>query len=491
MKHSRQISPIRRIRQIFALTIGVSALFAATVLRAAEPVPPAPAPVASAVPTLRNDWVQLHEEMVADAKARADQIQIVLVGDSITRRWTTGAGRELYATRYAPHGALNLGISADGTQHVLWRLQHGVLDPLHPKMALIMIGTNNLGRSDPPAVANGVWAIVEQIRRTHPETRVLVVGIFPRVQANLNAKIPEVNKLLAKLDDGKMVKYIDFGKQFLLADGSLNMKIFTDGTHPEDPEGFRIWANAMQPTVDEWLKTPPVADVPPPAAPADNVTDLVPVTPDARNDWLYHHKNYAAQAAKGNCDLLFFGDAVMNCWGRPEGLFKKEYGKYRAWNFSIFGNRTENILYQLANGELDGIKPRLVVVQVQDNLTDSTPAADVVAGMAAIAKLIREKQPEAKVLLLGAFPLGEKPTDGVRKKIAEYNAGLAGVADNKKVFFFDPGNAFLPADGKLERGVTPSQNPYNAKAYEKWADVQRETIATLMGSTPSQEVKKP
>ena len=461
------------------LSVLTLCLATAAVLQAAEP-PPVPPLTASTTPTLRDDWVQLHESMVADAKARADKIQIVLVGDSITRRWTTGAGREFYAKRYEPVGAINLGISADGTQHVLWRLQHGVLDGLHPKMALIMIGTNNLARSEPPAVANGVWAIVEQIRRTHPETRVLVEGIFPRLQADLNAKIPAVNQLLAKLDDGKMVKYIDFGKQFLLADGSLNQKIFTDGTHPEDPEGFRIWADAVQPTVDEWLKTPPVLGVPPPAKPAPDDTDLGPVTPEPRSDWLnYHHKRFVDQAAKGKCDLLFFGDAVMNCWGRAEPLFKKEYGAYKPLNFSIFGNRTENILYQLANGTLGQLKPRLAVVQVQDNLYD-TPAKNVAAGMAAIVKLIREQRPETKVLLLGAFPVGAKPTDPMRAKVIEYNALLEELADGKGVFFFDPGKTFPAADGTLERGATPSQNPFTLKAYEKWADVQRETIATLM-----------
>ena len=69
----------------------------------------------------------------------------------------------------------------------------------------------------------------------------LVFAIFPRAQADLNAKAQVVNQSLAKLDDGKMVKYLDFNSQFLRADGSLNTEWFTDGVHPEKPEAFRVW----------------------------------------------------------------------------------------------------------------------------------------------------------------------------------------------------------------------------------------------------------
>ncbi len=458
----------------------------------------APTPVnslaASTTPTLPDAWGQLHESMVADAKARADKIQIVLLGDSITRRWTTGAGKPIYEKRYAPLGAINLGISSDGTQHVLWRLQHGVLDALHPKMVLLLIGTNNLSE-EPEAVAYGVWSIVNQIRTTHPETRVLVEAIFPRTvlpnfvskgtgpattgPASYGPKIPLVNQLLAKLDDGKMVRFIDFGAKFLKSDGSFDYDNFPDGTHPEKPGPFEIWADSVQPFVDEWLKEPPIPNVPPPPCPVAVPTDLVSSTPDSRNDWLLRFKRQQTVAAQsGSCDLLFLGGMTMGLWDKLNPAFQKEYGAYKALNFGSTGSRTESILWELQNGGMDGLKPKLVVVQMQDNILDDTPVENVVAGMKAISQSIMQKLPGSKILLLGDFPVGTSPNDPMRQKIADYNEQLAKLADNKSVYFLDVGRSFIHPDGTLD--PTPQPQPFAPAAFDHWADAQRDTITSLM-----------
>jgi lysophospholipase L1-like esterase len=437
---------------------------------------------ASTTPILNDDWGHIHERYVADAKARAAQIQLVFLGDSITIRWTSGAGRDIWATRYAPLGAINLGISADGTQHVLWRLQHGEIEPLHPKMVLLMIGTNNLGET-PDAVAYGVWSIVAEIRKTHPETRVLVEGIFPRADPKLEARIPSVNALLAKLDDGKMVKYIYFGDQFLKPDGTLNKEWFTDGTHPEKPEAFKVWADALQPVVDAWIKEPPIPNVPPPASPVPVPSDLLSSTPTPRNDWLFRFKRQQVQATKGNCDLFFLGGTTMSLWDRQQELFKKEYGSDKPLNFANWGSRTENILWELDNGGLTGLQPKVIVVQVQDNLLDNTPAANVAAGMEAITQRLLKLYPQSKVLLLGAFPVGDKPTDTRRVKIADYNTQLAKLADNKSVYFLDVGQSYIKPDGTLE--PIPAPYPWVPDSLQHWADAQRATIAALMqGAQP-------
>jgi lysophospholipase L1-like esterase len=455
---------------------------------AATPTPtPTPPPLeASTTPILNDDWGHGHERYVADAKARADQIQIVLLGDSITIRWTTGAGRDLYKERYEPLGAINLGISADGTQHVLWRIQNGELAPLHPKMVLLMIGTNDMGL-EPDAVAYGVWSVVNEIRKTHPDTRVLVEGIFPRednlpkVGGTLWPKIAIVNQLLAKLDDGKMVKYIYFGDKFLTPDGGLNREWFTDGTHPERPEAFKIWADAVQPVVDEWIKLPPVPNVPPPPSPVAVPADLTAATPVPRNDWLFRFKRQVAVAAKGNCDLLFLGGTTMSLWDRRQDLFLKEYRAYKALNFANNGSRTENIIWGLDNGGLTGLTPKVIVVQGQD-LNDNTPAENVAAGMGVITERLKKLYPQAKILLLGDFPMGAKPTDGIRTKIDSYNAALAKLADDKTVYFLDVGKAFIKADGSLEQ--IPAPAPFVPETFDKWADAQRDTIGSLMKSTP-------
>jgi lysophospholipase L1-like esterase len=435
------------------------------------------------VPVMPDEWrTEIHGKMAADAKARADQIQIVFVGDSITARWTSSPGEALWKKKYAPLGAINLGISSDGTQNVLWRLQNGVLDPLHPKMVILLIGTNNLS-SPPDAVAYGIWTIVACIRKKLPDARVLVQGIFPREdKPEYNARIAQVNALIARLDDGKMVKYVYFGDKFLKPDGLLDPEVFTDKVHPNVPEGFRIWDEQIYPIVQQWLKLSPIADTSPPRCPVPVPADLGPATATARNDWLFRHNRILATPAayKAKCRLLFLGDQVTQAWDRAPALFKKEYGRYTPLNFAIFGNRPENMLWQAGSGALDGLHPKLVVMQSQSFFHSPTAAEELAAGVEATARLLLKKLPESKVLMIGGFPLGEKPTDAIRAKISAYNARLAQVADNQRLFFLDIGKAFLKPDGTLEKGAVPSLQPYTEKSFAVWADAQRATIAQLM-----------
>lgn len=436
---------------------------------------------------MQDSWNDVHKGMVADAKARANDIQIVFAGDSITNCWH-GAGQKIWDERYAPLGAINLGISSDTTRNLLWRLQNGVLEPIHPKMVMLLIGVNNLlnPKITPEDVAYGVWANVAYIRKASPNTRVLVQGLFPcEAFPALTAKVPKVNVLLARLDDGKMVKFLDFGSKFLTPEGTLDRTIFRDGAHPIKPEGFQIWADSIQPTIDEWLKTPPIANVPPPPSPVGVPADPSGAIPEFRSDYLNRHKTLLAQAAKGHCDLLFLGDTTIACWDRVQPLAKNEYGPLHWLNFAIWGGRTEHILWQLENGALNGIRPKLVVVQVQDNLYDKTPAENVAAGMGAIVRVIRQKLPETRVLLLGAFPYGANPQDLSRVKIANYNALLAKLADGKSVYFLDPGKAFLEADGKVGALPIPGPTHLDSNIFERWADVQRATIHELMGAPVS------
>jgi len=437
------------------------------------------------VPVMNDEWrAEVHGKMVEDAKARADQIKIVFVGDSITARWTSSPGEKIWKEKYAPYGAINLGISSDGTENVLWRLQHGVLDPLHPTMIILLIGTNDL-RSEPDAVAYGVWTIVDYVRKKLPDARILVQGIFPREdKPEYNPRIAQVNAIISRLDDGKMVKYVYFGEKFLRPDGLLDPDVFTDKVHPNTPEGFRIWDAQIYPLVQQWLQLAPMANAPPPAFPLPVPADLGPATPVARNDWLFrHHRILSTPVAyKKQCQLLFLGDQVMNQWDRARTVFRKEYGEYKPLNFSIWNNRPENILWQVGSGTLDGLHPKLVVIQSQAFFNSPATAEDLAAGVEASARLVVKKIPAAKVLVIGGFPMGERPTDAIRAKISSYNAQLAKAADNKRIFFLDIGKAFLKSDGTLEKGAAPSVQAYTEQSFVHWADAQRDTIATLMGS---------
>jgi lysophospholipase L1-like esterase len=209
--------------------------------------------------TQPTNWVARHEGFLAEAKQ--EKFDLVFVGDSITDGWRRG-GLKVWQEFYAPCHALNLGIGGDRTEHVLWRLEHGELDGLHPKAVVLMIGTNNTGkekdgspRNSTAEIIEGVTAVVKQIRTKLPQSKLLLLAVFPRgtVDAPQRAQIKEINAAIAKLDDGKMTKFLDIGNVFLAEDGSIPKTIMPDLLHPNE-EGYRRWADAMEPTLAGMLK---------------------------------------------------------------------------------------------------------------------------------------------------------------------------------------------------------------------------------------------
>jgi lysophospholipase L1-like esterase len=181
--------------------------------------------------------------------------ELLFIGDSITQGWE-GAGKDVWARSYTRHKAVNLGIGGDRTQHVLWRLQNAPLDNVKPKAAVVMIGTNNSNGEDntPGQIAEGVAAIVRTLREKLPNTKVLLLAIFPRGE-NFNpqrGKLAQINQVLQKLDDGKNVFFLDIGHRFLDSNGLLPAEIMPDYLHLT-AQGYQIWADAIEPKLNELL----------------------------------------------------------------------------------------------------------------------------------------------------------------------------------------------------------------------------------------------
>lgn len=199
-------------------------------------------------------WKRRHEHILDMNKEGG--IELLFIGDSITQGWE-GAGKGVWDKRFAPRHAANLGFSGDRTQHVLWRLDHGEVDGIKPKAAVILIGTNNSNGSDNTAdeIADGVNAIVAQLHEKQPQMRALVLGIFPRGEKPnpQRDKIAAVSASIAKLDDGKMVRYLDISPMLLQPDGSISKEIMPDYLHLS-PKGYDIWADAIEASIDEMMK---------------------------------------------------------------------------------------------------------------------------------------------------------------------------------------------------------------------------------------------
>jgi beta-glucosidase len=228
---------------------------------AAQTNPPVAAPEIHAntaiVPEPRTDhWATNRQALVLKrAKDAPGNYDIEFIGDSITQGWED-SGNNVWREFYGKRKVINFGVSGDRTQHVLWRFENGQLDGIKAKAAVVMIGTNNSNNRDntEAEILAGVTAIVEQIRARQPDTKIILLGIFPR-GATFSAqrgKILQVNEALARLDDGKNIFYLDIGSQLIEGDGSISKTIMPDYLHPSEA-GYRIWANAMEPKLKELL----------------------------------------------------------------------------------------------------------------------------------------------------------------------------------------------------------------------------------------------
>ncbi|MCE9606256.1 MAG: GDSL family lipase [Planctomycetia bacterium] len=219
----------------------------------AKPVEPPEAPDVTITPVSRDGkWMIRHE--LINSRAVPGEVDVIFFGDSITQGWE-GDGKEVWAKYYGSRKAMNAGISGDRTQHVLWRIENGNIKGITPKLAVLMIGTNNSGRNTSEQIADGIKAIVAKLREKLPQTKVLVLAVFPRgpdAASKLRIVNEKANAIVKSLDDGKSIFYLDIGPQFLSADGTLDKKIMYDLLHLT-PEGYEIWAKSIEPKVVELL----------------------------------------------------------------------------------------------------------------------------------------------------------------------------------------------------------------------------------------------
>jgi len=240
-----------------------------------------------------------HKEFLKRIEQSQGVGDVVFLGDSITHGWE---GQKAWAEYFGDFKPVNLGIGGDQTGHVLWRITEGhELDNLKPKVAVIMIGTNNIGGYTAPQIAGGIADIVEELKRQKPDIKVLVLGVFPRGSsgdaersleqivegikpineelkkekpdlkllnaavrkleqhrgtipaAQLNKKVAEINAIIAKLDDGKTVFYKDIGHEFLDPNGGLSGEIMPDYLHLSG-KGYEIWGKAIKTDLEKLTK---------------------------------------------------------------------------------------------------------------------------------------------------------------------------------------------------------------------------------------------
>jgi len=189
-------------------------------------------------------------------------VGVLFLGDSITAGWSRVP--KLWAAGYSKYQPANFGIGGDRTEHVIWRIEQGELDKISPKVVVVMIGTNNTGDNAAVEIAAGNRKIVALIQEALPETKILLLAVFPRGPRTNGdgqadpweqkmAKINAINTDLAQLDDGDRVRFLDIGDRFRGADGTLPKDIMPDQLHLS-VAGYQIWIEAMAPLLTDMME---------------------------------------------------------------------------------------------------------------------------------------------------------------------------------------------------------------------------------------------
>jgi lysophospholipase L1-like esterase len=221
-----------------------------------------------------------------------------------------------------------------------------------------------------------------------------------------------------------------------------------------------------------------------PAGPPQSATQ--PVLQSAQR-----HADFLARAKEGNIDLLFTGDSITDFFyygrtGYPQMNGRKVWDKYfaplNAADFAVGGAKTQNLIYQFQNGELEGFNAKCVVMMIgTNNISARNTPEETVAGIKAVIAEIQKRQPQAKLLLLGIFPRGKTVDDPYRPGIKQVNAALSKLDDGQHIFYMDIGDKFLEPDGSIAPETMPDALHPTEKGYSIWAEAILPKVKELMG----------
>ncbi|MHC4154235.1 MAG: GDSL-type esterase/lipase family protein [Planctomycetota bacterium] len=223
-------------------------------------------------------------------------------------------------------------------------------------------------------------------------------------------------------------------------------------------------------------------------SPAPPDTERVKGPPDVplrtNNDYGHwpRHEAYNARVKQGHVNLIFVGDSITQRWDRQgTQIWQKYYSRRNAVNLGVDGDRTQNVLWRLDHGNIDGIDPEVAVVMIGTNNSDDGDAAEGIArGIIAVCMKLRQKLPETRIILHAIFPRGPGPS-AQRELNARASELASKIADGKMIFYMDIGEEFLEPDGAISTDIMYDYVHLTAKGYRIWANAIEPKLKQLLG----------
>jgi lysophospholipase L1-like esterase len=191
------------------------------------------------------------------------------------------------------------------------------------------------------------------------------------------------------------------------------------------------------------------------------------------------HHRFLERARRGEIDLLFLGDSIMQGWD-DNAVWRQYYEPRKAANFGIGGDRTQHVLWRIQNGELAGIAPKVVVLMIGTNNASGSTPDEIALGIKTILGELGRRLPRTRILLLGVFPRGQRPTS-TRERLKAVNDKIAKLDDGSHVKFLDISKSFLEPDGSISPLIMPDYLHLSLRGYEIWAQAMEPTLKTMLG----------
>lgn len=204
-------------------------------------------------------------------------------------------------------------------------------------------------------------------------------------------------------------------------------------------------------------------------------------------DWAKRHEAIMALMRRSPPELVFVGDSITHFWGgeprdaraRGAAVWEKYYGGRKTVNIGYGWDRTENLLWRLRNGEVDGIAPKAAVVMIGTNNAGINTVEEIAAGIEAVCAEMHLRLPKTKILLLGIFPRGAKP-DAMREKLANVNRLVARLDGRYNVTYLDIGHVFLEKDGRIAPEIMNDYLHPTEAGYARWAEAMEPVLRKLL-----------